>query len=97
MMPHAMPIEPREHAHGCIADPGSTYAYIGVELDCTCAGTTGAYARAPRYAAKWRADGHTGDPTDDALAVAFAGCVRPAWREEYPAIRRAILEGGVPA
>ena len=26
------------HDHGCPAHPHSTYAYIGVELDCTCRG-----------------------------------------------------------
>lgn len=49
---------------------------------------------AESYAAKWRADGHDEDPTDEAMAGAFASCVRPPWHKEYPAIRAAILRGG---
>lgn len=44
------------------------------------------------YAAKWRADGHTEEPTDEALREAFAHCVRPARADEYPAIREAMAE-----
>lgn len=45
---------------------------------------------ARKYAAKWRADGHHGEPTDDALREAFARCVRPAKPDEYDDIRAAI-------
>ena len=36
--PHAMPTPPTNHDAGCPAHPHSTYAYIGVENDCTCGG-----------------------------------------------------------
>lgn len=45
---------------------------------------------AERYAAKWRADGHDEEPTDEALRAAFAHCVRPARPYEYDAIRASI-------
>lgn len=47
---------------------------------------------AESYAAKWRADGRTGEPTEDRLRRAFAHCVRPPKEAEYPAIRAAIHE-----
>lgn len=45
---------------------------------------------AEAYAAKWHADDHTEEPTDEALATGFARCVRPARPSEYDAIRAAI-------
>lgn len=48
------------------------------------------HLHARKYAAKWFADGNIGPPSDDNLAAAFAGCVRPARPDEYPSIREAI-------
>lgn len=52
--------------------------------------------RARGYAAKWFAEERGGEePTDEALAEAFQGCVRPARPNEYDAIRAQIQRWNV--
>lgn len=46
--------------------------------------------RAQMFAAKWLADDHAEEPTDEALQAAFQLCAKPAKPELYPAIRDAI-------
>jgi hypothetical protein len=46
--------------------------------------------RAQAFAAKWSADEHTEDPTDDALREAFKTCVKPPKPDLYPSIREKI-------
>lgn len=43
--------------------------------------------RAQRFAAKWFADEHTVEPTDEALCEAFKSCVKPPKPNLYPDIR----------
>jgi hypothetical protein len=43
--------------------------------------------RVEMFAAKWFADEHTEEPTDAALAAAFARCVKPPKAVLYPLIR----------
>lgn len=49
------------------------------------------------FAAKWWAEQHTGEPTDDALTAVFAHTVKPPKPEAYPLIREAITALTPPA
>jgi predicted RNA methylase len=52
-----------------------------------------AHKVAAMFAAKWRADEHTEEPTDAAMAKAFATTVRPGLAaQHYPLIRKHIRE-----
>ncbi|MGA5453850.1 hypothetical protein ACPCVO_45275 [Streptomyces umbrinus] len=53
--------------------------------------------RAVGFAAKWWAEQHTEEPTDEALRATFAHCVKPPRPESYPAIREAIAAEMPPA
>ncbi|MEU6462199.1 hypothetical protein [Streptomyces sp. NPDC046976] len=53
--------------------------------------------RAEGFAAKWWAEQHTEEPTDDRLRTTFANCVKPPRPELYPAIREAITDSTPPA
>jgi hypothetical protein len=45
---------------------------------------------ARKFAAKWRADEHAEEPTDEALRAAFATCAKPPRQDIYPLIREQI-------
>ncbi|MGX1267999.1 hypothetical protein [Streptomyces phaeoluteigriseus] len=53
--------------------------------------------RAVGFAAKWWAEQHTEEPTDEALRATFAHCVKPPRPELYPVIRKAIAAEMPPA
>ncbi|MER6616357.1 hypothetical protein [Streptomyces xantholiticus] len=53
--------------------------------------------RAAGFAAKWWAEQHTEEPTNEALRTVFANCMKPPRPELYPAIREAIAAEMPPA
>ncbi|MFM9629779.1 MULTISPECIES: hypothetical protein [Streptomyces] len=56
-----------------------------------------ARCRAVGFAAKWWAEQHTEEPTDEALRATFTHCVKPPRPELYPVIRETIAAEMPPA